>query len=63
MIADKAEKSVNLLNSYAPVLHLHSQANLFDLFSELLVEVRLRHLMLAALQGALALLRALLMLR
>lgn len=58
MIANKAEKSVYLLNSYAPVLHLHSQANLFDLLSELLVEVRLRHLMLAALQGALALLRA-----
>ena len=56
MLVNQAEKSVYLLDSNAPVLHLHSQANLLDLLSELLVEVRLRHLMLAALQGALALL-------
>ena len=49
MLAYQAEKSVYLLNSNAPVLHLHSQANLLYLFGELLVEVRLRHLMLATL--------------
>ena len=58
MLINQAEKSVYLLNSNAPVLHLDPQANLLDLFSELLVEVCLRHLVLAALQGGLALLRA-----
>lgn len=51
MFADEREEAVDLLNSHTPVLDLHLKADLFDLVGELIVEIRLGCLLLAAFEG------------